>query len=174
MRMSGESCTGKWLFISLILLHLKMSSFVWIRWGLWGYNWRAWWCFVMWGARSSHNPMLLFFFFSSKQGKRLDLVTCAFSVCTSRIFMHLTPLCLPSGDMLDLLKWRAHPERINDSLSKLKEIDGSEIVKVGQQTHSRPWFGPAFSCLVRNEVSLFCFNQNVFKVQVEKACFVLL
>lgn len=32
--------------------------------------------------------------------------------------------------MLDLLKWRAHPERINDSLSKLKEIDGSEIVKV--------------------------------------------
>ncbi|MEQ2167996.1 hypothetical protein GOODEAATRI_009784, partial [Goodea atripinnis] len=35
-----------------------------------------------------------------------------------------------SSDMLDLLKWRAHPERINDSLSKLKEIDGSEIVKV--------------------------------------------
>uniref|UniRef100_A0A3B5A8L1 Dedicator of cytokinesis 4b n=1 Tax=Stegastes partitus TaxID=144197 RepID=A0A3B5A8L1_9TELE len=34
-----------------------------------------------------------------------------------------------NGDMLDLLKWRAHPERINDSLSKLKEIDGSEIVK---------------------------------------------
>lgn len=38
---------------------------------------------------------------------------------------------LYSGDMLDLLKWRAHPERINDSLSKMKEIDGSEIVKVG-------------------------------------------
>lgn len=35
--------------------------------------------------------------------------------------------------MLDLLKWRAHPERINDSLSKLKEIDGSEIVKVGSE-----------------------------------------
>lgn len=32
--------------------------------------------------------------------------------------------------MLDLLKWRAHPERINDSLSKLRDIDGSEIVKV--------------------------------------------
>lgn len=32
--------------------------------------------------------------------------------------------------MLDLLKWRMHPERISDSLSKLKEIDGSEIVKV--------------------------------------------
>lgn len=32
--------------------------------------------------------------------------------------------------MLDLLKWRAHPERISDSLSKLREIDGSEIVKV--------------------------------------------
>ncbi|KAA8580067.1 hypothetical protein FQN60_005602, partial [Etheostoma spectabile] len=38
------------------------------------------------------------------------------------------------GDMLDLLKWRAHPERINDSLSKLKEIDGSEIVKFLQDT----------------------------------------
>ncbi|RXN25694.1 dedicator of cytokinesis 4-like protein [Labeo rohita] len=34
-----------------------------------------------------------------------------------------------NGDMLDLLKWRAHPDRISDSLSKLKEIDGSEIVK---------------------------------------------
>ncbi|KAF3859551.1 hypothetical protein F7725_021950 [Dissostichus mawsoni] len=39
-----------------------------------------------------------------------------------------------NGDMLDLLKWRAHPERINDSLSKLKEIDGSEIVKFLQDT----------------------------------------
>lgn len=37
---------------------------------------------------------------------------------------------LCAGDMLDLLKWRVHPERISDSLSKLKEIDGSEIVKV--------------------------------------------
>lgn len=32
--------------------------------------------------------------------------------------------------MLDLLKWRMHPESISDSLSKLKEIDGAEIVKV--------------------------------------------
>uniref|UniRef100_A0A8C2D319 Dedicator of cytokinesis 4b n=1 Tax=Cyprinus carpio TaxID=7962 RepID=A0A8C2D319_CYPCA len=39
-----------------------------------------------------------------------------------------------NGDMLDLLKWRAHPERISDSLSKLKEIDGSEIVKFLQDT----------------------------------------
>uniref|UniRef100_A0A8C6U571 Dedicator of cytokinesis 4b n=1 Tax=Neogobius melanostomus TaxID=47308 RepID=A0A8C6U571_9GOBI len=38
-----------------------------------------------------------------------------------------------NGDMLDLLKWRAHPERINDSLSKLKEIDGSEISVVLQR-----------------------------------------
>lgn len=37
---------------------------------------------------------------------------------------------LLSGNMLDLLKWRVHPEKIHDSLSKLKEIDGSEIVKV--------------------------------------------
>lgn len=156
MRMSGESCTGKWLFISLILLHLKMSSFVWIRWGLWGYNWRAWWCFVMWDARSSHNPhnpvLLLLFFFFDLDLDHLDLVT----VCKSCVFLHLTPpCCLPSGDMLDLLKWRAHPERINDSLSKLKEIDGSEIVKVGQQTDSRPWFGPAFSCLVHFNSILF-------------------
>ncbi|XP_037099092.1 dedicator of cytokinesis protein 4b isoform X1 [Syngnathus acus] len=39
-----------------------------------------------------------------------------------------------NGEMLDLLKWRAHPERINESLSKLKEIDGSEIVKFLQDT----------------------------------------
>ncbi|XP_031439017.1 dedicator of cytokinesis protein 4-like [Clupea harengus] len=39
-----------------------------------------------------------------------------------------------NGEMLDLLKWRAHPERINDSLSKLKDIDGSEIVKFLQDT----------------------------------------
>uniref|UniRef100_A0A3P9GY63 Dedicator of cytokinesis 4b n=1 Tax=Oryzias latipes TaxID=8090 RepID=A0A3P9GY63_ORYLA len=39
-----------------------------------------------------------------------------------------------NGEMLDLLKWRAHPERILDSLSKLKEIDGSEIVKFLQDT----------------------------------------
>lgn len=35
-----------------------------------------------------------------------------------------------AGDMLDLLKWRAHPDKIAGCLSKLKEIDGSEIVKV--------------------------------------------
>uniref|UniRef100_A0A8B9L244 Dedicator of cytokinesis 4 n=1 Tax=Astyanax mexicanus TaxID=7994 RepID=A0A8B9L244_ASTMX len=34
-----------------------------------------------------------------------------------------------NGDMLDLLKWRTHPERIMDSLTKLKDIDGAEIVK---------------------------------------------
>lgn len=32
--------------------------------------------------------------------------------------------------MLDLLKWRTHPDKIPGCLSKLKEIDGSEIVKV--------------------------------------------
>nr|XP_023666077.1 dedicator of cytokinesis protein 4 isoform X2 [Paramormyrops kingsleyae] len=39
-----------------------------------------------------------------------------------------------NGNMLDLLKWRVHPEKISDSLSKLKEIDGSEIVKFLQDT----------------------------------------
>lgn len=32
--------------------------------------------------------------------------------------------------MLDLLKWRTHPDKITGCLSKIKEIDGSEIVKV--------------------------------------------
>ncbi|OCT87399.1 hypothetical protein XELAEV_180210954mg, partial [Xenopus laevis] len=39
-----------------------------------------------------------------------------------------------NGDMLDLLKWRMHPENIPHCLSKLKEIDGSEIVKFLQDT----------------------------------------
>lgn len=39
-------------------------------------------------------------------------------------------LVLFSGDMLDLLKWRIHLDRILDCLSKLKDIDGTEIVKV--------------------------------------------
>lgn len=47
-------------------------------------------------------------------------------------------MLFPAGDMLDLLKWRAHPERISDSLSKLKEIDGSEIVKVSCMTKTLP------------------------------------
>ncbi|KTG32872.1 hypothetical protein cypCar_00003947 [Cyprinus carpio] len=34
-----------------------------------------------------------------------------------------------NGDMLDLLKWRVHPDRIIDCLPKLKDIDGTEIVK---------------------------------------------
>uniref|UniRef100_A0A8C2NDW8 Dedicator of cytokinesis 4 n=1 Tax=Capra hircus TaxID=9925 RepID=A0A8C2NDW8_CAPHI len=39
-----------------------------------------------------------------------------------------------NGDMLDLLKWRTHPDKITGCLSKLKEIDGSEIVKFLQDT----------------------------------------
>lgn len=59
------------------------------------------------------------------------------------------PLCVFSpGDMLDLLKWRAHPERINDSLSKLKEIDGSEIVKVGARSDYRAQIAPALPASV--------------------------
>ncbi|XP_073710037.1 dedicator of cytokinesis protein 4b isoform X3 [Misgurnus anguillicaudatus] len=63
-----------------------------------------------------------------------------------------------NGDMLDLLKWRAHPERISDSLSKLKEIDGSEIVKFLQDTldtlfgildeNSQKYALKVFECLV--------------------------
>ncbi|XP_036883291.2 dedicator of cytokinesis protein 4 isoform X2 [Manis javanica] len=39
-----------------------------------------------------------------------------------------------NGDMLDLLKWRMHPDKITGCLSRLKEIDGSEIVKFLQDT----------------------------------------
>lgn len=74
----------------------------------------------------------------------LLLICCSISLCLS----------LSPGDMLDLLKWRAHPERINDSLSKLKEIDGSEIVKVGPDSQLRiaPTI-PAFGLLI-----VFWFN----------------
>uniref|UniRef100_A0A670J6W0 Dedicator of cytokinesis protein 4 n=1 Tax=Podarcis muralis TaxID=64176 RepID=A0A670J6W0_PODMU len=63
-----------------------------------------------------------------------------------------------NGDMLDLLKWRAHPEKIAGCLSKLKEIDGSEIVKFLQDTldtlfgildeNSQKYGSQVFDCLV--------------------------
>lgn len=58
------------------------------------------------------------------------------SACSLSPFVF--PLICSAGEMLDLLKWRAHPERINDSLSKLKDIDGSEIVKVGEMHSHKP------------------------------------
>ncbi|XP_028813743.1 dedicator of cytokinesis protein 4 isoform X2 [Denticeps clupeoides] len=39
-----------------------------------------------------------------------------------------------NGDMLNLLNWRTHPEKISDSLSKLKDLDGTEVVKFLQDT----------------------------------------
>ncbi|KFP33497.1 Dedicator of cytokinesis protein 4, partial [Colius striatus] len=63
-----------------------------------------------------------------------------------------------NGDMLDLLKWRTHPEKIAGCLSKLKEIDGSEIVKFLQDTldtlfgildeNSQKYGSKVFDCLV--------------------------
>ncbi|KAG8439777.1 hypothetical protein GDO86_005808 [Hymenochirus boettgeri] len=63
-----------------------------------------------------------------------------------------------NGDMLDLLKWRMHPENIPRCLSKLKEIDGSEIVKFLQDTldtlfgilneNSLKYGSKVFDCLV--------------------------
>ncbi|KAH0616601.1 hypothetical protein JD844_027836 [Phrynosoma platyrhinos] len=63
-----------------------------------------------------------------------------------------------NGDMLDLLKWRTHPEKIAGCLSKLKEIDGSEIVKFLQDTldtlfgildeNSQKYGSQVFDCLV--------------------------
>ncbi|XP_073508062.1 dedicator of cytokinesis protein 4 isoform X5 [Phyllobates terribilis] len=63
-----------------------------------------------------------------------------------------------NGDMLDLLKWRMHPDKIPGSLLKLKEIDGSEIVKFLQDTldtlfgilneSSQKYSSKVFDCLV--------------------------
>lgn len=105
IRVSGDLGSGKWLFIHP---PSKMSSFVWILWSFGGDNWRVGWCFVI------HIILHLCISLISRDGS-----------------LHLPLFVFSPGDMLDLLKWRAHPERINDSLSKLKEIDGSEIVKVG-------------------------------------------
>lgn len=114
-----------------------------------GYNWRVWWCFVIWGACRSHNPAFLY---KQTRGVSLSLllVTSPFLylLCLP-LHLSLSPSpCPSSGDMLDLLKWRAHPERINDSLSKLKEIDGSEIVKVGPQSDSWPWTARAMLAFI--------------------------
>lgn len=82
----------------------------------------------------------------------LLLICCSISLCLS----------LSPGDMLDLLKWRAHPERINDSLSKLKEIDGSEIVKVGPDSQLRiaPTI-PAFGLLIVFWFDFFKFTSHI-------------
>lgn len=34
------------------------------------------------------------------------------------------------GDLLSLLKWKAHPERIQDTLHKVMKLNGEETVKV--------------------------------------------
>lgn len=129
--MSGDSGSRKWLFISLILPHLKMSSFVWI---LWRFRAVIEGCGEALWSRRSHDALL------HKQTRGVSrprvLLTAAVFMRFRHLKFFLTPFLSFSGDMLDLLKWRAHPERINDSLSKLKEIDGSEIVKVGPQRNT--------------------------------------
>lgn len=37
---------------------------------------------------------------------------------------------LTVGDLLSLLKWKAHPERIQDTLHKVMKLNGEETVKV--------------------------------------------
>lgn len=134
----GSQAQEKWLFISSIPLHSKMLSFVWIRWRFGAINE---WCFVI---------CCFFFFLLYKQ-----------TICSAR-HGDFSSFCFPAGDMLDLLKWRAHPDRINDSLSKLKEIDGSEIVKVAPKSHSQLWFA-------QDLISVqFCltFSEIVWKLKV--------
>lgn len=38
--------------------------------------------------------------------------------------------CLFSVDLLALLNWKAHPDRVLDILGRLRQISGEEIVKV--------------------------------------------
>lgn len=125
---SGEPGSGTWLFISFLPPHLKM----WILRSFEGLRLK--------GAHCSHNPA---FPINKLTQDVLNSYAhhchCSFT-CPCRISLYTSVfLSFLSGDMLDLLKWRAHPERINDSLSKLKEIDGSEIVKVGPRSYSQQW-----------------------------------
>lgn len=59
---------------------------------------------------------------------------CWKSSSKTQLFMVVFQLILilpwPAGDLLDLLKWRTHSDRIMECLTKLKDIDGTEIVKV--------------------------------------------
>lgn len=68
---------------------------------------------------------IAFLFLISKMNQCLTF----WATATRCPFFHLICFFLV-GDMLDLLKWRAHPDKIAGCLAKLKDIDGSEIVKV--------------------------------------------
>lgn len=57
-------------------------------------------------------------------------VIAKFNILNAALLPTLMLYFVFAGDMLDLLKWRTHPDKIAGCLSKLKEIDGSEIVKV--------------------------------------------
>lgn len=122
----------------------------------WGYNWRLWWCFVI------HIALIILLFLTNKSYVVISSA-CLAHFCISFVYWYISAPPSPRlspGDMLDLLKWRAHPERINDSLSKLKEIDGSEIVKVGTQSdHQAPDLLPGFRALI---VFWFDFGSHVF------------
>lgn len=37
-------------------------------------------------------------------------------------------------DLLALLKWKSHPDRVMDVLARLRHVSGEEIVKVGAET----------------------------------------
>ena len=70
MCVSGDSGSGKWLFISFIPLHLKMSSFVWI--------WQSFWPIIE-GCGDAlysemHIALIIQFFFTNKQEMSLSLL----------------------------------------------------------------------------------------------------
>lgn len=154
--MSGDPGSGKWLFISLF------PRCTWKCHHLFGFRGvlgtiiercgDALWCEV-------HTALIIPRSFTNKHGMCLCVLSLSFfgiSIIYCYISLYLLLFVLSPGDMLDLLKWRAHPERINDSLSKLKEIDGSEIVKVGPVLSTDLfvfWFG---------------FSPCVFRVQPER------
>lgn len=47
----------------------------------------------------------------------------------ARQFESLTSCC-PPVDLLALLKWKTHPDRVMDILGRLRHVSGEEIVKV--------------------------------------------
>ena len=53
--------------------------------------------------------------------------------------------CVPV-DLLALLKWKAHPDRVMDILGRLRHVSGEEIVKVSRAGLVGPRAMPRVVC----------------------------
>lgn len=57
---------------------------------------------------------------------------CSSLYCTNNIFLtNEMNFILFSVELLALLNWKAHPDRVLDILGRLRQISGEEIIKVG-------------------------------------------